>query len=73
MRNGYFYSNSEVLEEAKILANTPGASTYTVAAQLDMPQATVWYHVTRRLPGLDISLFTQVQAILRKNYKGGGR
>lgn len=73
MRNRYFYSSSEVLEEAKILVNTPGASTYTVATQLDMPQATVWYHLTYRLPVLDISLFTQVQAILRKNYKGGGR
>lgn len=42
MNKGYFYSDEQVLEEARILAHTPGASTYTVAAQLDRPQATVW-------------------------------
>lgn len=73
MNKGYFYSDEQVLEEAKILAHTPGASTYTVAAQLDRPQATVWWHVTHRLPELDFDLSIQVKAVLRKNYRGGGR
>lgn len=67
------YSDTEVLEEARILAHTQGASTYTVASQLGRPQATVWRHVTHRLPNLDIELSTKVQVVLRNNYKGGGR
>lgn len=73
MNRGYFYSDEQVLEEARILAYTPEASTYTVAAQLNRPQATVWWHVTHRLPDLDLELFLRVEAVLRKNYKGGGR
>lgn len=73
MNKGYFYSDEQVLEEARILAHTPGASTYTVAAQLDRPQATVWWHVTHRLPELDIDLSIQVKAVLRKNHRGGGQ
>lgn len=73
MNRGYFYSDEQVLEEARILAYTPEASTYTVAAQLNRPQATVWWHVTHRLPDLDIELSLRVEAVLRKNYKGGGR
>ena len=73
MNKEYFYSDEQVLEEARILAHTPGASTYTVAAQLDRPQATVWWHVTHRLPELDIDLSIQVKAVLRKNHRGGGQ
>lgn len=67
------YSDTDVLEEARILAHTTGASTYTVASQLGRPQATIWWHVTHRLPDLDIELSTKVQVVLRNNYKGGGR
>lgn len=73
MNRSYFYSDEQVLEEARILAYTPEASTYTVAAQLNRPQATVWWHVTHRLPDLDLELSLRVEAVLRKNYKGGGR
>ena len=73
MNKGYFYSDADVLEEARILAHTPEASTYTVASQLGRPQATVWWHVTHRLPDLDIELSAKVQVVLKNNYKGGGR
>ena len=73
MNKRYFYSDAEVLEEAKILVYTPGASTYTVASRLGIPQATVWWHVTHRLPDLDIELSDKVQVVLKNNYKGGGR
>lgn len=73
MNKWYFYSNEEVLEEAKILAYTPGASTYSVALQLNRPQATVWWHLTHRLPDLDPKLSIRVQEVLKNNYKGGGR
>lgn len=69
----YLYTNLEVLEEARVLLSTPGASTYSVAATLDRPQATVWWHLTHRLPEIDQALFHQVRVILRQNYKGGGR
>lgn len=72
MNRGYFYSDLEVLEEANLLAYTPGASTYTVAHQLGRPQATVWWHVTHRLPGLDVELSAKVQVVLRNNNKRGG-
>nr|DAG77253.1 MAG TPA: stage III sporulation protein D [Caudoviricetes sp.] len=72
MKKGYFYSDLEVLEEANLLAYTPGASTYTVAHQLGRPQATVWWHVTHRLPGLDVELSAKVQVVLRNNNKRGG-
>lgn len=73
MNKRYLYSDAEVLEESRILAHTPGASTYTVAFQLGRPQATVWWHVTHRLPNLDIELSVKVQAVLKNNRKGGGR
>lgn len=73
MNKRYLYSDTEVIEEAKILVYTPGASTYTVASGLGIPQATVWWHVTHRLPDLDIELSTKVQEVLRNNYRGGGR
>ena len=73
MNKGYFYSDAEVLEEAKILVHTTGASTYTVASLLGVPQATVWWHVTHRLPDLDLELSVKVQVVLKNNYKGGGR
>ena len=69
----YLYTNLEVLEEARVLLSTPGASTYTVAEKLDRPQATIWWHLTHRLPEIDQALFHQVRVILRQNYKGGGR
>lgn len=69
----YLYTNLEVLEEARVLLSTPGASTYSVAATLDRPQATVWWHLTHRLPEIDQALFHQVRVILRQNYRGGGR
>ena len=73
MNKRYLYSDAEVLEEARILAHTTGASTYTVASQLGRSQATVWWHVTHRLPDLDIELSAKVQVVLKNNYKGGGR
>lgn len=69
----YLYTNLEVLEEARVLLSTLGASTYSVAATLGRPQATVWWHLTHRLPEIDLALFHQVRVILGKNYKGGGR
>ena len=69
----YLYTNLEVLEEARVLLSTPGASTYSVAATLARPQATVWWHLTYRLPEIDQALFHQVRVILNQNYKGGGR
>lgn len=73
MRKYRLYSDAEVLEEAKLLTSVPGSSTYTVASQLGRPQATVWWHVTHRLPGLDIELYAKVRVVMRKNYRGGGR
>lgn len=69
----YLYTNLEVLEEARVLLSTPGASTYSVADTLGRPQATVWWHLTNRLPEIDQDLFHQVRVILNQNYKGGGR
>ena len=69
----HFYTNLEVLEEARVLIHTPGASTYTVAEKLDRPQATIWWHLNNRLPELDMFLYHQLRFILRKNYRGGGR
>ena len=69
----YLYTNLEVLEEARVLLSTPGASTYSVASTPGRPQATVWWHLTHRLPEIDQALFHQVRVILRQNYKGGGR
>ena len=69
----YLYTNLEVLEEARVLLSTPGASTYSVASTLGRPQATVWWHLTHRLPEIDQALFHQVRVILRQNYRGGGR
>ena len=68
----YLYTNLEVLEEARVLLSTPGASTHYVAATLGRPQATVWWHLTHRLPEIDQDLFHQVRVILRQNYKGRG-
>lgn len=65
----HFYTNLEVLEEARVLIHTPGASTYTVAEKLDRPQATIWWHLNHRLPELDQVLFHQVRVILRQNYR----
>lgn len=69
----HFYTNWEVLEEARVLIHTPGASTYTVAEELNRPQATIWWHLNYRLPKLDQVLFHRVRVILGENYKGGGR
>lgn len=69
----YLYTNLEVLEEARVLLSTPGASTHSGAATLGRPQATVWWHLTHRLPEIDQALFHQVRVILGQNYKGGGR
>ena len=69
----HLYTNGEVLEEAKALIHIPRASTYTVAKELNRPQATIWRHLNHRLPEIDLDLFHQVRVILRKNYKGGGR
>ena len=69
----YLYTNLEVLEEARVLLSTPGASTYSVAATLGRPQATVWWHLNHRLPEIDQALFHQVRVILQQNYNGGGR
>lgn len=73
MRKLYYYSNMDVLEEARSLINTPGASTYTVARRFDRPQSTIWWHMVHRLPKLDQELFNRVQKILEYNNKGGGR
>lgn len=67
----HFYTNQEVLEEARVLIHTPGASTYTVAEKLDRPQATIWWHLNHRLPELDLVLFHQVRVIREQNYRGG--
>ena len=73
MRKLYYYSNMDVLEEARSLINTPGASTYTVAREFDRPHSTIWWHMVHRLPKLDQGLFNRVQKILEYNNKGGGR
>ena len=62
------YSDSRVLEEAKTLLQ-PGASTYSVALDMDMPQSTVWWHLTHRLPELDPDLADQVQVVLKENLR----
>lgn len=72
-RYHYSYSDEQILEEARLLVLTTGASTYTVANQLNRPQSTVWHHMTHRLRDLDAELFLKVGIVLRKNYKGGGR
>ena len=69
----HFYTNQEVLEEARVLIYIPGASTYTVAKELNRSQATIWRHLNHRLPEIDLDLFHRVRVILRKNYKGWGR
>ena len=61
-----YYSDSWVLEEAKALLQ-PGASTYSVALEMGMPQSTVWWHLTHRLPELDPDLADQVQVVLKEN------
>ena len=73
MKKRYLYSDEQVLEEARLLVYTPGASTYNVSNQLNRPQSTVWHHLTHRLQDLDAELFIKVGIVLRKNYKGGGR
>ena len=62
------YSDSWVLEEAKTLLQ-PGASTYSVALEMGMPQSTVWWHLTHRLPELDHYLADQVQVVLKENLR----
>lgn len=73
MRKYRFYSDAEVLEEAKLLTSVPESSTYTVASQLGRPQATIWWHVTHRLRDLDPELYIKIQEIMKKNHRGGGR
>ena len=73
MKKRYYYSDEQILGEARLLAYTPGASTYTVADQLNRPQSTVWHHMTHRLQDLDAELFLKVGIVLKGNYKGGGR
>lgn len=72
MKKIYLYSDEQVLEEARLLVYTLGASTYTVAKSLNRPQSTVWHHMTHRLQDLDAELFLKVGMVLMKNYKGGG-
>ena len=62
------YSDSRVLEEAKALLQ-PGASTYSVALKMGMPQSTVWWHLTHRLPELDPYLADQVQGVLKETLR----
>lgn len=66
------YSDSWVLEEAKTLLQ-PGASTYSVALDMNMPQSTVWWHLTHKLPELDPDLADQVQVVLKKNLSRKGQ
>lgn len=66
------YTDLRVLEEAKALLH-PGASTYSVALELNMPQSTVWWHLTHRLPELDPDLYKQVQVVLKENLCRKGR
>lgn len=72
MKKRYYYSDEQVLEEARLLAYTPGVSTYTVAEQLNRPQSMVWHHMTHRLLDLDAELFLKVGVVLKENHKGGG-
>lgn len=62
------YTDLRVLEEAKALLQ-PGASTYSVALEMGMPQSTVWWHLTHRLPELDPDLADQVQGVLKENLR----
>lgn len=62
------YPDPRVLEEAKALLQ-PGASTYSVALEMNMPQSTVWWHLTHRLPELDPYLADQVQGVLKENLR----
>ena len=66
------YHDSRVLEEAKALLQ-PGASTYSVALEMGMPQSTVWWHLTHRLPELDPGLADQVQVVLKENLHRKGQ
>lgn len=66
------YHDSRVLEEAKALLQ-PGASTYSVALEMGMPQSTVWWHLTHRLPELDPGLADQVQVVLKENLRRKGQ
>lgn len=65
------YTDLRVLEEAKALLH-PGASTYSVALELNMPQSTVWWHLTHRLPELDPDLYKRVQVVLKENLRRKG-
>lgn len=65
------YQDSKVLEEARSIL-VPGASTYSVARELNIPQSTVWWHLTHKLRELDYDLFLMVQKVLKNNWKGGG-
>lgn len=67
------YTDQQVLEEAQVLISTPGESTYSVAFTLDRPQSTIWWHLTHRLPKIDLTLSYQVRTILKQNRRGGGR
>ena len=64
MRKLYYYSNMDVLEKARSLINTPGASTYTVARKFGRPQSTLWSHMVHRIPKTDQESFNTVQTIL---------
>lgn len=70
MNKKYRYSDEQVLEEARLLVYTKGASTYTVADQLNRAQSTVWHHMTHRLKDLDSELFLKAGMVLRGNYRG---
>jgi len=72
MNKRYLYTDEQVLKEAQALISIPKASTYTVAHEFNIPQATVWWHLTYRLKDLSPSLFSQVKSILKGNSRRWG-
>lgn len=69
---GVPYSKEDILMEARMILGDHG-STYQVAKALGIAQSTIWYHLSCRLPGIDMAIYTKVRGVLQLNYKGGGR
>lgn len=63
------YSNREVMEEGRRYLKTQ--STYTLSEELEVPQATIWFHLNRDLKELDYTLYLQVRRKLEYNRKRG--
>ena len=59
----------QLIHDEGVLMTGPGASTYTVAAIIGIPQATVWRHVAIYLKDVDLELWNKVQVVLKNNLR----